>query len=444
MTVEESSFNRRRFVQSSTLAVLAGRCAHSGNPTIAEARESKQKENSMTADASSARLAWWQEARFGMFIHWGVYAIPGRGEWVMYQEHMPFEEYAHLAERFDPQHYNPREWVAVAKDAGMKYMVLTTRHHDGFCLYDSKVSDFTAPKTGAKRDLVAEFAEACRDEGMRMGFYYSLVDWRLPGSQPHGLDLPDEVHRPAVEQAHAQVREICSNYGTVDILWYDGMRPYKTDVWRSEELNAMARELQPNIIINNRAGTPEDFGTPENRITAESRPWEACYTMNRTWGYAPYDRNYKPPHEVLRLLATCADGGGNFLLNVAPDAEGRFPVESVETLRKVGRWMRRNGAAIYGARPSPIVAPALGLSSRVGDKVYLLIQRWPGSTVPFAWCGAKTLSARLLATGQKARIEQKGDRVWLHDLPQYPPDPYLNVIELTFDGEPRGTDPPYA
>ena len=397
----------------------------------------------MSASNSDNRLAWWQEARFGMFIHWGVYAIPARGEWVMYQEHILFEEYARFAKQFNPQHYNPSEWIAVAQDAGMKYVVLTTRHHDGFCLYDSKVSDFTAPKTAAGRDLIAEFADACHSAGMRMGFYYSLMDWRLPGAQPHGVEHPDSVYQPAVEQAHAQVREICTNYGTVDILWFDGMFPYKTELWRSEELLAMARELQPNIIINNRAGLPADFGTPENVIRPESRPWEACYTTNRTWGYAEYDRNYKPPHEVLRLLATCADGGGNLLLNVGPDAEGRIPTESIEILRHVGQWMRVNGKAIYGAGPSPVVAPALGLASRVGDKVYLLIQRWPGSPVAFAWCGSKTVSARLLSTGQMARIEQKGDRVWLHDLPEYPPDPYLNVIELTFDGEPKATEPPY-
>ena len=165
--------------------------------------------------------------------------------------------------------------------------------------------------------------------------------------------------------------------------------------------------------------------------------------MNRTWGYAPYDRNYKTVAEILRLLASCASQGGNFLLNVGPDADGTLPPEAVERLRKIGKWMEVNGKAIYGAGPSPVVAPGLGLESRVGDNVYLLIQRWPGPTVPFAWCGSKVKSASLLVTGQQARIEQKGDRVWLRDLPQYPPDLYLNVIELTFEGEPRASYPPY-
>ncbi len=395
------------------------------------------------SSAEDGRLTWWQEARFGMFIHWGLYSTLGRGEWLLYQEHIPFAEYAKLADRFNPQQYRPAEWVALAKAAGMKYMVLTTRHHDGFCLYDSKVSDFTAPKTAAKRDLVAEFAEACHAAGMRLGFYYSLQDWHFPGVLPQGYPISDQTLQPLVEQAHAQVRELLTNYGKVDILWFDGLTPYDPVRWRSQELIDMARKLQPGILINDRAGLPADFVTPENIVTPQDRPWESCFCMNRTWGYAPYDRNYKPVHEILRLLASCASQNGNFLLNISPDAEGKIPVEQIEILNKVGKWMATNGEAIYGAGPSPVVAPNLGLETRVGDKVYLLIQRWPGSTVPFAWCGSKVRSAKLLANGQFARVEQKGDRVWLHDLPQYPPDPYMPVIELTFYGEPRASEPAY-
>ncbi len=394
-------------------------------------------------NTSQDRMAWWHQARFGMFIHWGDYSVAARDAWILYQEHIPFKEYEQFAEQFNPQHYNPAEWVAMAKDAGMKYIVITTRHHDGFCLFDSKVSDFTAPKTGAGRDLIAEFADACHAAGMRMGFYYSLVDWRFPGVLPHGTRKNDETYEKLVQQAHDQVRELLTNYGTVDILWYDMLVPNDPHLWRSKELNAMARKLQPNIIINDRAGVPGDFATPENVVRAQKRPWESCYSMNRSWGYARYDRNYKSVNEILRLLASCASQSGNFLLNVAPDADGRFPIEAVERLRSIGQWMRVNGKGIYGAGPSPVVAPNLGLETRVGNKVYFLIQRWPGSTVPFAWCGSKVKSARLLANGQKARIEQKGDRVWLHDLPEYPVDPYLNVIELTFEGEPRPSNPAY-
>lgn len=399
--------------------------------------------NNSFSQTSEDHMDWWSEARFGMFIHWGVYAIPAHGEWIMYQENIPPNEYKILADQFDPKNYNPKEWVALAKEAGMKYMVITTRHHDGFCLFDSKVSDFTSVKTGAKRDLIAEFVEACRAADMPIGFYYSLVDWRFPGVLPHGTRKKDEVYTDMVEQAHAQVRELLTNYGKIDILWYDMLQPNDPVLWRSNDLNKMARQLQPGIIINNRAGVPADFGTPENRISAQETPWEACYSMNRTWGYARYDRNYKSVNELLRLLGSCASQGGNFLLNVAPDADGQIDIESIERLRSIGSWMETNGKAIYNAGPSPVIAPNLGMQTRVGDTVYLLLQRWPGSTVPIAWCGSKVTSAVLLANGQHARIEQVGDRVWLHDLPAYPIDPYLNVIELQFDGSPQSSSPAY-
>lgn len=394
-------------------------------------------------ESSKKRIAWWQQARFGMFIHWGLYSIPGRGEWMLYQEHISIKEYSKLADEFNPKDFHPEEWVALAKAAGMKYIIITTRHHDGFCLFDSKVSDFTAPKSAAGRDFIAEFVKACRDADMPFGFYYSLVDWRFPGTIPHGTRENDSVYKKMVKQAHSQIRELLTNYGKVDILWYDMLMPYDPVLWRSEELNAMVRKLQPDILINDRAGVPGDFTTPENTVSAQAGPWESCYSMNRTWGYARYDLNYKSVNELLRLLASCASQNGNFLLNVAPDGNGRIPIETTKRLYSIGKWMKVNGKAIYGAGSSPVVAPNLGLETRVGDKVYLLVQRWPGSTVPFAWCGSRVKSAVLLATGDQARIEQKDDRVWLHDLPEYPPDPYLNVIELSFYDEPKASNPPY-
>ena len=389
------------------------------------------------------RITWWQEARFGMFIHWGVYSIPERGEWLLYQEHIPFNEYKLLADQFTAKNYNPADWVALAQESGMKYMIIGTRHHDGFCLFDSKYSDFTAVKSAAGRDLITEFVAACRAAGMRIGFYYSLINWHFPGILPRRPDIPDSVLQPIVEQAHQQVRELCTNYGKIDILWYDGMWPNDINRWRTRELEQMVRTLQPDIIINDRAGLPGDFATPENTVSPSTRPWESCYSMNRTWGYARYDRNYKTPHELIRLLAACVDGNGNFLLNVAPRADGKIPVEMIENLRYIGQWLKVNGEAIYGAGSSPIITPNLGLNTSKGDKVYLLIQRWPGATIPIGWCGSKVKSATLLFNGQKARIEQQGDRVWLRDLPAYPPDPFMPVIELEFYGQPEPTVPPY-
>ena len=399
--------------------------------------------SSSSSQAQNPQISWWQEARFGMFIHWGVYSIPGRGEWLMYQEHVPFSEYKLLADQFNPKEYDPKDWVAKAKAAGMKYVVLTTRHHDGFCLFDSKVSDFTSVKTGAKRDLVKEFADACHAAGMRMGFYYSLQDWHFPGVLPQGSTLKPETMKLLADQAYSQIHELLSNYGKVDILWFDGLTVDGPEGWRSKELLGLARKLQPDILINDRAGLPGDFGTPENTVAAQSRPWESCFCMNRTWGYAPHDRNYKPVAEILRLLASCSSQGGNFLLNVSPDGNGKLPDEQIEILNQIGKWMDVNGKAFYGAGPSPIVAPNLGMVSMVKEKVYLLIQRWPGSMVPLAWCGSKVKSACLPANGQYARIEQKGDCVWLHDLPQKPIDPFWNVIELTFEGKPKSSIPAY-
>ena len=331
----------------------------------------------------------------------------------------------------------------MARQAGMKYIVLTTRHHDGFCLFDSKVSDFTSTKTGAKRDLVKEFADACHEAGMRMGFYYSLMDWHFPGVLPLSVPVSETTMKKLADQAYEQVHELLSNYGKVDILWFDGCSPDDPNRWHSQEILDMARKLQPDILINDRAGLPADFGTPENVVVAQDRPWESCFCMNRTWGYGRYDRNYKTVNEILRLLAACTSQSGNFLLNVSPDGEGVIPIEQIEILNNLGKWMKVNGKAIYSAGPSPVPAANLGMTSMVDGKVYLLIQRWPGSSVPIAWCGSKVKSACLLATGQYARIEQKGDRVWLHDLPAYPPDPLLSVIELTFEGAPRPSDPAY-
>jgi alpha-L-fucosidase len=398
---------------------------------------------SVRAQPDKQKIAWWQDARFGMFIHWGVYSAEGRGEWIMYQEHIPFKEYKNLAEKFHPRSYDPAQWVQIARDAGMKYVVLTTRHHDGYCLYDSKVSDFTSVKVGPGKDLVAEFATACHKAGMKMGFYYSLTDWHLPGVLPQGYPKSKEIIQPLAKQAHEQVRELLSNYGKVDILWFDGMTPGDTTDWRSSELIQMARQLQPGILINDRAGTGGDFLTPENVVTAHDQPWEACYTMNRSWGYAPFDNNYKPVAELIRLLSSCVSQGGNFLLNVSPDENGTIPAQQIASLREIGKWIKIHGAAIYHAAPSPIVVNNLGFQCRVGDKVYLFVQRWPGTVLPFAWCGSAVESARILTTGQSLQIEQNGDRVWLRGLPATPPDPYMNVVELTFKGAPKASDPAY-
>ena len=388
----------------------------------------------------SDRMQWWQEARFGMFIHWGVYSLPARGEWVMYQEHIPRQEYAPLADKFTARRYDPDAWVNLAKQSGMKYMVLTTRHHDGYSLFDSQVSDFTAPKTAPRRDLIQEYVEACHRGNMRVGFYYSLLDWRYPAyfrgpyADPDGWDQ-------LVEYAHAQVRELCSNYGKIDVLWYDGGWPYTAEDWRSEELNSKVRQLQPEIIINNRSQLPEDFDTPEQHVRASGpgRPWEACMTLNDSWGYNAADDNWKPPSQVIKLLVRCAGGGGNLLLNVGPKPDGTIPGESARILRDVGRWMERNGGAIYGATRSTI-GSSTGMSTLKGSTLYLHVVRWPGREIAFSRIASKVRSVHLMESGREVRFEQHDDRLLLRGLARYAPSPLDTVIVVELEGPPKTLD----
>ena len=392
------------------------------------------------------RIRWFTEARFGMFLHWGLFSIHSRGVWSMFLEHTPFDEYSRLADRFTPEHFDPGEWVRAAQDAGMRYMVLTTRNHDGFCLFDSATTDFTAPKTACGRDVVAEFAEACQSARMRIGFYYSLLDWRFPGSTRDSIRGPDHLYAEMVEQAHAQVRELMTNYGRIDVLWYDGMAPYDAALWRSEELNGMVRALQPGILINNRAGLPEDFGTPEQTITPESRPWEACYTMNDHWGWVAADQHWKTPRDLLYLLCTSVAKGGNLLLNVSPMPDGRLPREATDRLSVIGRWMRTNEEAIRGTDYCPWYGRGVGWNTQKESadgtwNVYLLAGTWPGEKITIGWCGNRVLDAQLVATGEAIRVEQESDRVHLTSLPAHPPDEDISVIRMVVDGEPRRSPP---
>jgi len=390
--------------------------------------------------AMPEHMQWWLDARYGMFIHWGLYAIPARGEWVMYQEHIPHEEYAPLATQFNPKRYDPDAWVRLAKEAGMRYMVLTSRHHDGFSLFDSASSDFTAPKTAAGRDLLREFVEACHRGGMPVGFYYSLLDWRYP-AYFRGPQKDPQGWATLVDYVHAQVRELCTNYGKLDILWYDGGWPYTADDWRSEELNAMVRQLQPGIIINNRAQLPEDLDTPEQHVAASApgRPWEACMTLNGSWGYNEADTDWKTPKQVIETLVRCASGGGNLLLNIGPKADGTVPPESERILRQVGDWLKINGASIYGTDRSPF-STSTGMTTLKGDTVFAHVLRWPGRQLTIPRILNQVRSVHMLHNGESVVFEQRGDRVMLDKLPARAPDPLDTVIVLELEGAPRALD----
>lgn len=381
---------------------------------------------------------WFNNARFGMFIHWGVYSIPARGEWVMYVERIPAEEYAPFAQKFNPKKYDADEWVGLAKEAGMKYMVLTSRHHDGFSLFDSQVSDFTAPKTAAKRDLITEYVKACRKAGMKIGFYYSLLDWRWPAYFAGPKNDPEGFAK-LVEYVHAQVRELCTNYGKIDVLWYDGGWPHDAEAWQSAKLNAMVRQLQPHILINNRSQLPEDFDTPEQHIAASSagRMWESCMTLNDNWGYSAGDHNWKSTTQLIHNLVSCASGAGNFLLNVGPKSDGTIPGPSIERLKKISAWMKVNGESIYGSERCPFGGGMVGLTTAKGNTVYLHVFRWTGEELCIPGVKNKVKSAYLLADGSKAKVSQKNGRLFLTGLPKKAPDPHDSVIVLKLEGKPE-------
>jgi len=395
------------------------------------------------------RLKWFHEARFGMFIHWGLYSIPARGEWVMYQERIPKEEYALLAQQFNPAKFDADAWVGLAKEAGMKYMVLTTRHHDGFCLFDSQASvgGFTAVKTAARRDFVREYVEACRRGGIRIGFYYSWLDWRFPGYFL-GPEKEPESFNAMVEQAHGQIRELMTNYGKIDILWYDGHWLPGIDskdwarYWRSAEVNAWVRSVQPDIILNNRSGLEEDLDTPEQHVTA-SRPgrgWESCMTIGDScgWGYIHHNPNRKTVTQLIQHLVTAASGEGNFLLNVGPRADGTIPEEDATRLLAMGHWLAKNGESIYGSQRCAFGGGIIGATTAKGNTAYLHVFRWPGETACIAGVDNAVESARLLATGQRFEVSRASNgRLYIHGLPSEPPDPNDTVIALELDGPPR-------
>jgi alpha-L-fucosidase len=386
------------------------------------------------------RLKWFRAAKFGMFIHWGLYAQLGRREWVMNRERIPLEEYDKLADTWKPKPGCIREWAKLAKQAGMRYMVMTTRHHEGFCLFDSKHTDYNAVKRGPGRDLVAEYAEACRAEGLRLGFYYSLKDWSHPD---HVKAYTDEAaHRRYIDYTHGLVREIMSNYGKVDILWYDGSWPFDYKGWESEKLNAMVRKLQPDILINNRSNLPEDFGTPEQHITAEKggRAWESCMTFNDSWGYTPRDTRYKSAWHVVEMLQRVTIEGGNLLLNIGPAPDGSVPEPCVKALEEVGEWLSRNGRAIYDAGQITASGRSDWLSTGGftfgGNTAYYICNLWAGSELALGGLQNKVLGVKYLG-GPEVKWTQTGDRLVLHGLPDEPPDPIATVFEITMDGPPN-------
>ncbi len=383
------------------------------------------------------RLQWFRAARFGMFIHWGLYAQLGRHEWVMNRERIPVAEYEKLAATWKPRPHAARHWAKLAREAGMRYMVMTTKHHEGFCLFGSKLTDYNAVKCGPGRDLVAEYVEAARAEGLRVGFYYSMMDWHHPDGARCKTD--EAARRRFVDYIHGQVRELCTNYGKLDIMWYDVSWPLDADGWESAKMNAMVRGLQPDIIINDRSQLPEDFGTPEQHITPEKggRAWEACMTFNDSWGYTPIDTTYKSAWQVVNMLRTVAVGGGNLLLNIGPAPDGSVPEPCERALWETGQWLTQYGPAIYEATdPMPQEWGTLGAFTRKGDVLYYHCNRWPGAMLAIGGLTCTVKRAQFMG-GPEITFTQVNDRLLLTGLPAVAPNSLDTVIELHVEGEPK-------
>jgi len=382
------------------------------------------------------RLKWFHEAKFGMFIHWGLYSVIGRHEWAMELEGIPVPEYETLAKRFKPKPNAARAWAKLAKRAGMKYMVMTTKHHEGFCLFDTQYTDYCAPKQACGRDLVKEFVQAARGEGLRVGFYYSLMDWH----HPDGAKCEDDeaARKRFVKYIHGQVRELCTNYGKLDIMWYDVPWPLDAEGWESKRMNAMVRKLQPHILINNRSKLPEDFGTPEQHIKAEAggRAWEACMTMNDSWGFNKGDDAWKTPKQVIRNLIVCARDGGNYLLNIGPKGDGSIPAPSVRILETVGRWVKTYGRTIYGAEPCRVNRSQVAGFTRKGNTLYIHVHHWPGKEFAVGGLIPKVKSAKLLPSGKAVKFDQERYGVRFFELPTKAPDKPVSVIEVRCAREP--------
>ena len=430
-------------------------------PARAAEAESPDPYANETKDQRDARMKWWREARFGMFIHWGVYSVPagtyhdkqvnGIGEWIMFNGKIPVAEYRAFAKEFNPVKYNADEWVKTAKEAGMKYIVITSKHHDGFALFDSKASDWNVVKASPyAKDLLKPLAAACARQGLKLGFYYSQAqDWNNPGGGVCGQhwdpaqngSMDDYLDKVAVPQ----VREILSNYGPLGVLWWD--TPCGMNQERADKLIGLLK-LQPGLIHNNRLGHYRgDTETPEQFVPATGYPgrdWETCMTMNDTWVYKSYDQNWKPVDTLIRNLVDIASKGGNYLLNVGPTSEGLMPPPSVERLQAVGRWMKINGDAIYATTASPFKRLSWGrCTTKLGadtSTLYLHVFDWPADGKLYVPGLRNEVVAASLLADKSAKLEvSKTDGGWTLTLPTEAPDKICSVIACQIKGAPDVT-----
>lgn len=397
-----------------------------------------------TAATREQRLHWFREARYGLFITWGPHAVVGRQEWSMAHEQPTLAEYEANADAWHPKRGAAREWARLARKGGMKYAVLVTKHHDGFLLWDSRMGDYNAAKRGPKRDLVREFVDACRAEGLRVGLYYSMMDWHHPDG--HKCLTDGAARQRFLDYTHGCVRELCANYGNIDILWYDVSAPLSTARdWDSYRLNAMVRELQPGILINNRSKIDEDFMTPEG-VDGKAIPdhfCEMCMPTNSSWGWqdAPAD-DWMPTRQILNILRSVTAQASNLLLNIGPKPDGSVPEIIAESITRVGRWLDRYGDIIYGKveRASTLAWHPVGQFTRKGrNTAYFWIFRWAGKQISISNVTSRLQSVRIYPNGKPLPFTQQDGRLIISGLPATCPDKGLNVtvLEMKFKEEPR-------
>ncbi|WP_254062314.1 alpha-L-fucosidase [Acidobacterium sp. S8] len=432
------SISRRDMLKATGASVAA--LGIPGSPLAisasAQEAESAQATDKTQEDTRARRMEWWHAAKFGMFIHFGVYSSIERHEWVMEDEAWPIGPYTQHAANFKPAHNCPQAWAKLAKQAGMKYMVLTTKHHEGFCNFDTKLTNYCAPKQGPGRDVVREYVDAARAEGLHVGFYYSLMDWHHPDGACCATD--EAARRRFVDYTHGLIREILTNYGKIDVLWYDVAWPLDAAGWESEKMNQMVFQLQPEIIVNNRNKLQGDFSTPEQKIVAETngRAWESCMTLNDSWGYQRADDNWKSSRTVIRNLIQCVRDGGNYLLNIGPKPDGSIPEESVKILSEVGRWMDSNGHTIYKSDLCQMRRSNYASFTRTGNTLYMHVHFWPGEYVAISGLKCKVISARILKTGAEVKFTQDDFQTKFTGLPEKAPDYPVTTIAIECDAEP--------
>jgi alpha-L-fucosidase len=420
------------------------------------------------------RMAWWREARFGMFIHFGLYSAPGgewngkptgSHEWMRNNAKIPHEEYIRLAEQFNPSGFDADAWVRTARDAGQRYVVLTTKHHEGFALFDSAVSRYTVMHTPFKRDICAEVARACRKYGLKLGWYYSIMDWYHPDYLPRrdweSRDASGAEFSRYVTFMKAQLRELLTKYGDVSVLWFDGQWESTWTHAAALELETFCRRLMPNVIINDRidVGMPVDppdgyrrggdYTTPENTVPERGlagQDWESCMTMNKNWGYAKDDEDWKSVPALVKLLVDTASKGGNLLLNVGPDGEGRIPAGSVEGLRGMGAWLRTNGRAIYGTQANPfergllVQRPGVRTPVRVtrtDRALHLFIEEWIGGPLLLPGVRSAPTSVAIIGSASTPLEWEQAPAGLVVTFGDRAPGALMPVVRLQFDSKIR-------